>query len=108
MPGKAVLIQNNHDRVIEQLSLEVTLKDHPIQPFVGKGAHEIICRPVQPHLGNLQLQGLYHVPGKVITVHDCSHCKKFISYVEMKPLLVKLVPVAPCLLQVKREPSSSL
>lgn len=26
--------------------------------------------------------------GEVVQVNDCYHCKKFLSYTEMKPLLV--------------------
>jgi len=33
-------------------------------------------------------------------VIDCSHCKKFLSYIKVKRLLVQLVPTAPCLLNV--------
>lgn len=39
-----------------------------------------------------------HIFGEVIPVNKCSHCKKFLSYVEIKPLLVQLVPVTSCLL----------
>ena len=43
----------------------------------------------------LQWWILYHVPGMVVPVIDCSHCKKFLSYIKMKHL-VHLVPLAPC------------
>jgi len=33
-------------------------------------------------------------------MNDFSYCKKFLSYVDMKLLLVQLVPVAPCFLHV--------
>lgn len=36
----------------------------------------------------------------VVSVSDSSCCKKCLSYVEIKPLLVQLVPIAPRLLHV--------
>lgn len=36
------------------------------------------------------------MPAEVVLVIDCSHCKTFSSYVEMKPFLVKLVPIVFC------------
>jgi len=35
--------------------------------------------------------------GRFFQVLVYSHCKKFIPYIEMKPLLVQLVPIALCL-----------
>jgi len=42
------------------------------------------------------------MPKEVVPVNDCSHYKICLSYTEMKPLLVQLVPVAPCLLHVEK------
>ena len=36
--------------------------------------------------------------GEAAPANDYSHCKKFVSYIEMRALLVQTVPVAPCLL----------
>ena len=47
------------------------------------------------HLENFQGGRLYHVNGVVVPVNDC-----FLSYVEMKDLPVRLLPVAPCLLHM--------
>lgn len=67
----------NIHRIIEQPRLERSLKRSSGAAFHGKGIlNEIIQHPVQPHLENLQRWGLYHVPGEVVPVSDCSHCKK--------------------------------
>lgn len=45
--------------------------------------------------------GLYCVPGEAIPVVKCSHCKnKFLSYTEVKHLLVQFVPVLTVILHV--------
>lgn len=39
-----------------------------------------------------------HVPGEVLPSIDYPHCKKILSYIRTEPLLVRPVPIAPCLL----------
>lgn len=69
--------------------------------FCGKGSlDEINQHPLWLHLENLQWRGPHHIPGEVVTVNVCSHYKKQIFYIKMKPLPVQLVPVAPYLLHV--------
>lgn len=60
---------------------------------------------VQPHLENLQWWGLYHVPGEVVAVTDCSHWEKFLFYIK-KPLPAQLVLSMWLLLGKKGPPSS--
>lgn len=39
-----------------------------------------------------------HVPGEVLPSIDYPHCKKILFYIRTEPLLVRPVPIAPCLL----------
>lgn len=42
----------------------------------------------------------YHLHGVVVPGIDGCHCKKMLSYIKMKPLLVQFVPLAPHVLYV--------
>lgn len=44
---------------------------------------EVIQHPAQPHLESLQQWHLRHIPGEIVLVADCFHCKKGLSNVKM-------------------------
>ena len=46
--------------------------------------------------------GLYHFPGEVVPVNDCFHCKKFIPYIEIKPLSWYNLYLLPLVLSMRR------
>lgn len=75
--------------------------DHLIQYFMGKGTlDKIFQHNIQSDLENIQRQRLYHVLGRVPLMIDGSHCKKYPSCINMKPLLVQFEPISPHLLLV--------
>lgn len=85
--------------IIKQSRLEQTFKDHLIQLFLGKGAFMRLPSILSNHILKIFSDGtLPHL--WVVPVNDCSHCKKFFSYIEMKLLLVQLVSIVPCLLHM--------
>lgn len=55
---------------------------------------EAIQHSVQLQKQPLWLWGLPHVLGEVVPVNDWSHCKKFLSYIEMKSS-IKSLPRVP-------------
>lgn len=64
------------------------LKRSSGQSFPWKGnPGEIIWPPVQPAIENSQWWRLHHVSGEVVPVNDCTYCKLFHSYIDMKPFL---------------------
>lgn len=90
-------------RIIEQLRLEGTSKNHVVYLSKGKRAQTRLSSTLLS-LKNLQQQGLCHIPEEVVPVNDCSHYKKKekISCIKMKLHPVQHVPTVPCLLHVNR------
>ena len=85
--------------VVEQPRLEGILKDHLVQPFVGKGARRDYVAPCPIDLENLWLWGLYLVSlGRLFQWLIALAVES--AYFLVKPLPVQLVPVTPCLLHL--------
>lgn len=84
----------------KMLRLEGTSKDNLVYSSMGKGTQMRLSGSVRPHIENLQPWRLHHVSGEFVPVHDCSYCKQFLPYIDIKPFPLELVPIAVCLLRV--------
>lgn len=71
-------------KATEQPRVEVPQK---IQLFVGRGGSlcEILWSPVQLQQGNLQQEGLGHIPGEVVPAKACSYCKNCFFMLTQNP-----------------------
>lgn len=88
-------------RTTEHPSLEMPLKDHLVLPFLGRGA----SMKSLSMLSSLVLKictcwGLCQIPGKIVSVIDCSHYRSCLFYTEINPLPVLLAPNALYFLHV--------
>lgn len=64
----------------------------------SQNSQRTIYHLVQSHLENLHRWGFHHILGEVVPFIDCFHSEKFCSDIKVKPLLVHLESIAPCLL----------
>lgn len=86
---------------MEQPRLEGTLKDHLVQCFVGKGAQMRFSSTLSnPILKTSIDEDPTTSLGRLLPWTIVLTVKKFLPYIEMKALLVQIVPVAPCPLHV--------
>lgn len=109
MASVRYLPEGNGEQFVESTT---QVRKDLVQPLMGKGKYMRLSCTLWCHVLKTSCDGDSNMTlGRLFPVIDFYHCKKITSYIEMKPILVQIVPI-PLIFSVwglvKRQPSSSL